>query len=252
MTSTRKPYLSVIITNYNEEQNLRTGVLEEIISYLNHQSYSYELVLVDDGSTDDTLRYLREFAKKHSHVKVIANKHMGKAAGIITGALSASGKNILFTDTDQSTPISEFAKFIGFLDQGYAVVFGSRSKREGAPLFRQVLAYGMVFFRTLTLNLPYRDTQCGFKSFSGEAAARIFTALKRVHPLTTITYPTTNPGFDLEIFYLARKFGFKAKEVPVLWTYRESKRVTFVKDAINGIKELLLVRWRALTNAYQI
>jgi dolichyl-phosphate beta-glucosyltransferase len=247
-----QPYLSVVITNYNEEQNLLTGVLNQIVAYLQDQSYTFELVLVDDGSRDNTLSLLHEFAKGKKNVRVIANSHMGKAAGIISGALAATGKIVLFTDTDQSTPISEFSKFIPYYSENYSVVFGSRSKRAGAPLFRQVLAFGMVFFRTLILNLPYRDTQCGFKSFSSVAAQRIFTTLKTVHPLKTIDYPTTNPGFDLEIFYLARKFGFKTKEVPVSWYYRESKRVTFFKDAVNGIKELLLVRWRSLSNAYKI
>lgn len=175
---------------------------------------------------------------------------MGKAASIITGAKHSSGQIVLFTDMDQSTPISELEKFLGRFASGYDVVIGSRTKRAGAPLFRQILAYGMVFLRTLILRLPFRDTQCGFKAYSQTAARAIFPVLARVHPLRIIDYPTTNPGIDLEILYLARKLGFKIAQVPVIWHYHESRRVSFVKDAIGGFKELLLVRYRSLTNQY--
>jgi glycosyltransferase involved in cell wall biosynthesis len=249
--SISKPYLSVIVTNYNEQSNLESGALENLIKYLKTKKFPWELILVDDGSTDSTLKYLQMFAKKHSHVQVLANPHMGKAAGVISGALTGKGEVILFTDTDQSTPITEFDKFIPLLQKGFSVIIGSRPSRPGAPLFRQVLAYGMVVFRTLILQLPYKDTQCGFKALKSDAAKRIFNTMKQVHPLKTITYPTTNPGFDLEILFLARKFGYQVGQVPVKWTYRESKRVSFVKDAINGIKELLIVRYRAMTNIYQ-
>jgi dolichyl-phosphate beta-glucosyltransferase len=100
--------------------------------------------------------------------------------------------------------------------------------------------------------LPYRDTQCGFKALTRQASAKIFSVMKSVHPPKAIDYPATNPGFDLEILYLARKLGFKVREVPVSWIYRESRRVSFVKDAVNGLKELFLVRWRSITNGYKI
>jgi hypothetical protein len=106
--------------------------------------------------------------------------------------------------------------------------------------------------RTLVLQLPYRDTQCGFKAFTFAAANKIFPVMRRVHPLSAIDYPTTNPGFDLEILYLARRLGYRVGQVPVTWYYRESKRVSFIKDAVNGLKELLLVRYRSWINSYQI
>jgi glycosyltransferase involved in cell wall biosynthesis len=245
-------YLSVIVTNYNEEENLKKGALDEIYNYLESQDYSFEMVLVNDGSSDSTLSLLTAFCETHPEARVINNPHMGKAAGVITGALAGVGEIILFTDTDQSTPISEFSKFIPLFKQGKAIVIGSRPSRPGAPLFRQILALGMVIMRTLVLQLPYRDTQCGFKALTAQSAKKIFSAMKRIHPLKAITYPTTNPGFDLEILFLARKYGYQVGAVPVQWSYRESKRVTFFKDAVNGIKELLLVRWRSLTNAYRI
>lgn len=247
-----KPYLSVILTNYNESDNLKNNPLEKIYKYLSSQKYSFEMVLVNDGSTDNTLDFLNKFSQNKNQVRIINNPHMGKAAGIITGALEANGDIILFTDTDQSTPISEFEKFIPLFSQNFDIIIGSRPSRPGAPLFRQILAYGNVLMRTLVLQLPYRDTQCGFKALTRTAAQKIFPIMKSVHPLKTITYPTTNPGFDLEILYLARKFNYRISEVKVNWFYRESKRVSFFKDAINGIRELLVVRWRSWTNTYKI
>lgn len=246
------PYLSVILTNYNEEANLANGALEEMYKYLKTAGFSYEIILVNDGSTDATLKLLQDFTDKHPQARIIDNPHMGKAAGVISGALAGKGEIILFTDTDQSTPISEFDKFIPMFKRGIGVVIGTRPSRPGAPLFRQILAYGLVLVRSIVLRLPYKDTQCGFKALTHSAANRIFKIMKQVHPLSPINYPTTNPGFDLEILYLARKLGFRVTEVPVIWFYRESKRVTFVKDAINGIKELLLVRYRSVINAYKI
>lgn len=244
-------YLSVIITAYNEEANLTNGVLDELLKYLHSQKYSWNLILVNDGSTDKTYEILAKYASRQKQIKLINNPHMGKAAGIITGSLAANGEIILFLDMDQSTPISEFAKFIPLFKSGKDVIIGSRSRREGAPMFRQILAFGMVVLRTLVLRLPVKDSQCGFKAFTNAAAKTIFTRLQKVHPSQEINYASTNPGFDLEILYLARKLNFKIAEVPVMWSYRESKRVAFVKDAINGLKELFLVRYRSLTNQYK-
>jgi dolichyl-phosphate beta-glucosyltransferase len=244
-------YLSVIITAYDEEINLKNGALDDVINYLKSQKYSWELILVNDGSTDKTKEIISSYVAKYPQIKLINNSHLGKAAGIISGCLAARGEIILFLDMDQSTPISEFSKLIPQFKSGFGVVIGSRSKREGAPLFRQILAFSMVFLRTLILRLPVRDSQCGFKAFTQKASRDIFTRLKKVHPPLPISYASTNPGFDLEILYLARKLGYKVAEVPVIWHYHESKRVTFRKDAINGLKELFLVRYRSLTNQYK-
>ena len=244
------PYLSVILPAYNEEANINSWVLADLIGYLKTQKFTWEVIVVNDGSTDATQSLLLGLFQKTRGIKLVNNPHLGKAASIITGAQNSSGQIVLFTDMDQSTPISELEKFMGRFNSGFDVVIGSRTKRAGAPLFRQVLAYGMVFLRTLILQLPFRDTQCGFKAFTKKSARAIFPVLARVHPVKPIDYPTTNPGFDLEILYLARKLGFRIAQVPVVWHYRESKRVSFIKDAVGGFKELLLVRYRSLTNQY--
>lgn len=244
-------YLSVIIPAYNESDNFNRGALDVVVSYLKEKDFSWELILVNDGSSDDTSQLLHSFSKKHKNVKVIDNPHQGKAATVITGALAAEGDIVLFSDMDQATPINEFDKFIP-LFKNNQVVIGSRKDRAGAPVFRQVLALGMVVFRTLLLRLPYKDTQCGFKAFTKPAAQRIFPIMNKVHPAKVIDGPAVNAGFDVELLYLARKFGFKVGQVSVAWRYQESRRVSFIKDAFSSIQELFLVRWRSLNNSYDL
>ncbi len=247
-----KPYLSVIISAYNEEENLRRGALNEVVDYLQKQAFSWELVVVDDGSTDTTAQLLRGFARGKPNIEIIDNPHMGKAAGVITGALQARGEISLLTDMDQATPISEVEKILHAIAKGNDIVIGSRSGRKGAPVFRYILAYGMIVLRTLILRLPYRDTQCGFKGYRTEAGKKIFGLMKSLRQFKVIEGPAVDPGWDVEFLYLARKLGYKAVEVPVAWHYQETRRVRFVYDAISGLHGLLLVRWRSLINAYRL
>ncbi len=246
------PFLSVIIPAYNEAANLSGDRLAPITSYLSSVGHTWELLVVNDGSTDATLDLLRRFAAHHDHVSVIDSPHRGKAATIITGVEQSRGRYIIFSDMDQATPISESQKLLSRLQSGSDIVIGSRTGRQGAPLFRQVLAYGMVILRGLLLRLPYRDTQCGFKGFDRAAADKIFPLMKRIHHFHPITEAAVNPGFDVELLYLGRKLGFKIAEVPVAWHHVQSTRVRFFRDAFSGFSELLLVRWRSLTGAYHL
>lgn len=243
-------YLSVIISAYNEEVNLKRGSLDQVLNYLGSQTYPWEVVVVNDGSSDATWELLIKYSAHNSKIKLIDNLHQGKAQGIITGVLAATGRRVLFTDMDQATPISETAKILDKMNSGYDIVIGSRSGRKGAPLFRQVLALGMVLLRTVILRLPFKDTQCGFKAFTHQAAGQIFTIMTRLRPQRVVNGPAVDPGFDIELLYLGRKLNFKICEVPVEWHYQESRRVRFVYDAISGMTGLLLVRWRSLTGAY--
>lgn len=248
----KQPYLSVIIPAYNEADNFGRGTLNEVGSYLEQQKYSWEVILVNDGSSDNTSELLHEYAKGKSRMKIIDNPHQGKALTVITGALVAKGEVILFSDMDQATPISESSKLLGKLKSNFDIVIGSRAGRKGAPLFRQVLAIGNVILRTIILGLPFKDTQCGFKLLTAKAGKEIFTHMKKFRPSVTIDGPAVDPGFDVELLYLARKLGYKVAEVPVDWHYQESRRVRFIYDAISGITGLLIVRWRSLTGAYEL
>lgn len=246
------PYLSIIISAWNEDENLSKGAMDKILKFLTSKTFKWELIIVDDGSDDNTLTVLNNYASVEKRLRVIKNLHMGKAQGIMSGVSLATGEIILTIDMDQSTPISEFDNFIKYFDQGSDIVFGSRQNRKGAPLYRQILAYGMVIFRLLVLRLPYRDTQCGFKAYKKEVAKKIFSVLQKIHPKNVVVGGVVNPGFDIEILYIGRKHGFKISEVKVVWQYENSKRVRFVKDALAGVKELLLVRWRSISNAYKL
>ncbi len=247
-----KPFLSIIVSAYNESENISRGCLEQMWNYLNKQKYSWELIIVNDGSSDNTSDLLHQFSSGKPGIKIIDNTHQGKASGILTAGLAAAGEIILFTDMDQATPISEVTKLLEKINNKYDIAIGSRSGRKGAPLFRQILAYGNIILRTLILRLPYLDTQCGFKAMRFSAAQKIFSAMRRLRPVVTIDGPAVDPGFDVELLYLGRKLGYKICEVPVVWHHQETRRVRFFYDMISGIKGLLLVRWRSLTNAYDL
>ena len=149
-----RPFLSVVIPAYNEMYNLRTGVLDSVYDYLADQNYSWEILFVDDGSTDNTAKIAEDFAKKHRNFTVYKEPHRGKAGTVTAGLLKAKGEIILFTDTDQATPIDQIEKVLPKFEKGYDVVIGSRHGREGAPIVRKIMATGFSFLRLLVLRLP--------------------------------------------------------------------------------------------------
>lgn len=247
-----KPFLSIIVPAYNESQNIARGCLDLMWNYFKKQKYSWEMIIVNDGSSDDTVTLLQQFSTGKPNVKIVNNTHQGKASGVLTGGLLAKGEAILFTDLDQATPISETSKLLEKITSGYDIAIGSRSNRKGAPLFRYILAYGNIVLRTLVLGMPYFDTQCGFKAIKYTAAQKIFSMMRKLRPVLTIDGPAVDSGFDVEMLYLGRKWGYKICEVPVVWHHQETRRVRFFYDMISGIKGLFLVRWRSLANVYEI
>lgn len=247
-----KPYLSVIIPAYNEEYNLRTGVLDSVYDYLKDQKYSWEILFVDDGSTDSTLKVAKDFAKKHKNFSVLPEPHRGKGGTVIAGMLKAKGEIILFTDADQATPIDQLEKVLPKFGNGYDVVIGSRHGREGAPLVRKIMASGFSFLRFIVLRLPFKDTQCGFKAFSKEAAGKIFKRLKIFNSSSINSEASVTAGFDLEVLYVAKKLGYKIAEVPVDWHHKEGTKVDPIKDSIEGLNGLIRVRLNALQNKYGV
>ncbi len=247
-----KPYLSVVIPAFNEEYNLRTGVLDSVYDYLKEQKYSWEIIFVDDGSTDATLKIANDFARKHGNFFVLKEPHRGKGGTVAGGMLKAKGEIILFTDTDQATPIDQLEKVLPKFKNGYDVVIGSRRGREGAPLIRKMMAWGFSLLRNIILRLPYRDTQCGFKAFTNSAAKNIFGKLQIFNTKEKNKGASVTAGFDLEVLYLARKFGLKVAEVPVDWHHKEGTKVDPIKDSIEGLKGLLQVRLNALNGKYNL
>jgi glycosyltransferase involved in cell wall biosynthesis len=249
----KKLLLSVVIPAYNEELNLKDNVLEEVNKYLKKQKYNWEVLIVDDGSTDETSNLVKSFIKKHKKFHLLEEPHRGKAGTVIAGMLKASGDIVLFTDMDQATPITELDKVLPKFEQGYDIAIGSRIGRKGYPLTRKAMAYGFMILRTLILRLPFRDTQCGFKAFRKEVSREIFKRMQIFNDKARIKGASVTAGFDLEILYIARKLKFKVAEVTVDWREKGlRKEVRPLKDSWDGLRDLIKVRINATLGKYKI
>ncbi|MEK7061155.1 MAG: dolichyl-phosphate beta-glucosyltransferase [Patescibacteria group bacterium] len=244
--------LSVVIPAYNEEKTIKNSSLDDVWSYLSKQKYNWEVVVVDDASTDKTLALSTEFAKNHKGIRVLAESHRGKGGSVIAGMLKASGDIILFADMDQATPINQIEKLLPEFNEGFDIAIGSRSGRKGAPIIRKAMAYGFSVIRTLVLRLPFKDTQCGFKAFKKDAAKNIFNKMMVVKEKTLKGGASVSAGFDLEVLYIARKLGYKVAEVPVEWHHKETERINPIKDSYEGLRDLLKVRINALQGKYKV
>ncbi len=242
--------LSVVIPAYNEAKNLKRGVLSEVNDFLKKNFSNWEVLVVDDGSNDETRKIVNDFCKKHSTFSLIEEPHRGKAGAVISGMLHAKGEVILFADMDQATPINELSKFLPKFEEGYDIVIGTRKDRKGAPLVRKIMAQGFTTLRTVILRLPYKDTQCGFKAFTREASNKIFPKLKIFKEQQLVKGAAVTAGFDLEILYIARKLGLKVAEVPVNWEHKGTDRVNPIKDSWAGLRDLMKVRLNALMGKY--
>lgn len=234
--------------------NLRKGVLDKVEHFLDRQKFEYEVIVVDDGSSDGSQEFVEKFSKENKRFKIIKNQHLGKAGAVSSGMLAAKGEYRLFTDMDQATPIEEVEKLLPFMGKNYDIVIGSRnSTRKGAPWTRALMAKGMIILRTLIVGIRgIQDTQCGFKMFKDNASEELFTKLEKFHHgYKKISGSSVTAGFDVELLFLAEKEGYKIKEVPVEWLYVESRRVSPIKDSINALLELLRIRYNDLSGKYR-
>ena len=248
-----KPHLSVVIPAYNEESNCKKGIIDEVPKYLEKQDYSYEIIIVDDGSEDKTATLAAGFAKKYKNVKVIKNPHQGKAATVKTGVEKAQGEFILFTDFDQATPISEVEKLLPFFPE-YDIVIGSRqlpgAKREKEPLYRHLMG---LCFNLVVQALAVRgiwDTQAGFKCFKGLVARELFAKLK-VYGRSKLVKGALVTAFDVELLFLAKKKGYKIKEVPIIWHHVATSRVNPLKDSLRMFRDVVKVRLNDIRGVYE-
>lgn len=246
-------WLSVVIPSYNEMTNVRRGVLEEILAYLKKQTYGWELVLTDDGSSDGTLLYLQDFAKKHARIRVLANAHQGKGPTVYAGMTQAVGDVRLFTDFDQATPIQELEKLLPFIEKEYDIVIGSRevqgAKREREPLHRHIMGKGFNFFVKFFTVRGIQDTQCGFKLFTKRATEKLFPLLHIYKP-GSVRGDAFTGAFDVELLYIAKKYGMKIAEVPVFWKYAKTNRVSPLKDSLRMLVDLMRIRTADMLGKY--
>ena len=244
------PKLSIIIPAYNEEKNLKKGVLLEVFNYLKTIDFTYELLLVDDGSSDGTIAEIKSQIKGKDNVRVVENPHGGKAYTVITGLMEAKGEVALFTDMDQATPLKELEKFLPKFEEGFDIVIGSRHGRKGAPLMRKLAAWGFSVLRGIILGLPFEDTQCGFKAFNKTSREAIFPKIKSEWGVVHFKGGAVNAGFDVEVLYIAKKLGFQIAEVPVEWNYVDTERVQVVKDAAAAIYDMIRIRLNDIAGKY--
>jgi len=243
--------LSVIIPAFNEIDNLKKGVLDSVKNYLSSQKYSYEVLIIDDGSTDGSTEFVENYSRKNPDVTLVRNNHGGKAIAVMTGLINSKGEIGLFTDMDQATPISEVEKILDGFNEGFDIVIGSRSGRKGAPLIRKFMAFGFSVVRTIILGLPFRDTQCGFKAFNRKSIDVIFPQLKeRWKKHLKEKGAAVNAAFDVETLFLAKKQGFKIKEVKVEWHHVGTERVQVVKDSIEAVIDIFKIRLNDLLGRY--
>lgn len=249
-----KVFLSVAIPSYDEMANLQKGVLEKVKNYLKKQKYSYEVIIVDDGSSDGSVDFLEDFTKENKHFRLIKNSHLGKAGAVTAGILAAKGEYVLFTDMDQATPIEEVEKLLPFFQENYDIVIGSRNSiRRGAPWSRRLMSRGWMLLRNSIINIKgITDTQCGFKMFRQEAAKRLFSVMRDFHHgYHAISGSNVTAGFDVELLYIAQKLGYSIKEVPVTWLYVETRRVNPLYDSLEGLSELIRIKQNDMGGKYE-
>lgn len=247
-----KTELSIVIPCYNEERNIRLGALENVAHYLEKRKINYEVIIVDDGSTDESQMLIEKFISDHHKFRLLRKQHQGKAATVIAGLLAAKNKYVLFTDLDQATPIDQIEVILPWFTKGYDLVIGSRNRnRKGAPLLRLAMARGFMIIRNLILDLGIRDTQCGFKAFKKETAIDVIPRLRVYNSKRSAQGSTVTAGFDVEFLYIAKLLGYKIAEVPVEWHYQETRRVNPLKDSWEGLIDLVKIRLNSIRGLYK-
>jgi dolichyl-phosphate beta-glucosyltransferase len=235
---------SIVIPAYNEGARL-AATMEKVIAYVHEQNWAAEVIVVNDGSTDNTAGIVQAFAEKDPIVRLVENRsNRGKGYSVANGMMSARGDVVVFSDADLSSPIEEMPKLLTALGEGADIAIGSRWLNAQLQTRRQSLQrqlFGRIFnlLLRITLGLKFKDTQCGFKAFTRRATRKI-VPLQRIERW----------GFDPELLFLARKFDCRVDEVPVLWADQGGSRIQPVADGVRMFQEMVRIRWYDLTGRY--
>jgi len=235
--------LSIVLPSYNEEKRL-PATLQRIAAYLKTSGRKAEVIVVDDGSTDQTVKVAESFQGKIEDLRIVSNgRNRGKGYSVRHGSLEARGEIVLFTDADLSAPIEEAEKLLVKMDE-YDVAIGSRAVNRALievheSKFREFA--GIVFNKIvrMILRLPFVDTQCGFKAFRREKCTIIFEqqTIERF-------------GFDPELLYLARHHGLHTVEVAVRWAHSPATKISLWRDSVQMFLDVVIIRWNALRGSY--
>jgi glycosyltransferase involved in cell wall biosynthesis len=251
-----KVFLSVVIPCYNEEENIKRGVLEEIFDFLKTQEFSWEVLVSDDGSTDNSCNLVKERISKFKNFFLVENPHGGKPSALLGGIKKARGEYILFSDMDQSTPISEIKKFLSYTKEKAEAIIGSRGVvRKDFPIYRKVGAFVFMSFRRALILSEIVDTQCGFKLFRADILKKIFPKLeffkeKKDRSGWVVT------SYDVELLHLIKKSGGRIVEIPVLWKDRDKSKTKgssfskYFKESKEMLLQILRVKFNDLRGFY--
>lgn len=238
------PHLSIVIPAYNECARIEAA-LDRVLATIEEQHWDAEVLVVDDGSTDDTASIVENWMDFFPRLHLIRNPgNKGKGYSVRNGLLQAAGTIVMFTDADLSAPMVEAERLISAIHGGADVAIGSRWLERDRqtihqPLYRQFFGRCFNAVTRIVMGLPFKDTQCGFKAFKRESAQVIFR-------LQTIE----RWGFDPEILFIARKLGYKIAEVPVTWGHDERSRMSYLKDGMKMLEEMALIRFNSLAGRY--
>ena len=237
-------YLSIIVPAYNEEKRLPKTLLD-MDKYLRKQKYEYEIIVVNDGSSDKTVEKVKKLKSEIKGLKLIDNKkNHGKGFVVRQGLLKAKGKIRLFSDADNSTSIDQIEKVFPWIKKGFDIVIGSRDAKGAVldppqPLFRMFLGNAFNLMVQITVGLwGVWDTQCGFKALTAKAANKILPKCK-----------IDRWAFDPEILVIGKKLGYKIKEIPVVWRNDINSKVKF-KGVVRMAIDLLKIRWNLISHKY--
>ena len=237
----RAPSVSVVIPAYNEYRRLPVALMNTI-DYLDSKctgDFTYEILVVDDGSSDETSEVVRKFEKIRPAVKLIRlPKNYGKGHAVRLGVLNAHGEKVLFADADGATPIQEIERLIKAIDEGADVAIGSRamfSKETSVKTvwYRKFLGRSFNRFVNLLVLPGIADTQCGFKMFKAKAAKFLFEQQQ-----------SDGFSFDVEILFIARKIGLTIREVPINWTNVPGSKVNLLVDSMKMVRDILVFKFR--------
>lgn len=238
------PELSIVVPAFNESTRIEHA-LDRIMSCVAEQGWNAEVLVVDDGSTDDTAAVVQRWMRNYPRLHLIQNPgNRGKGYSVRNGLLQAAGEIVMFTDADLSAPMEEAERLFAAIQNGADVAIGSRwldrtRQTIHQPLYRQFFGRCFNWITRMVMGLPFRDTQCGFKAFRRPAAQVIFR-------LQTIE----RWGFDPEILFIAQKLGYEIREVPVTWGHDERSRISYLKDGMKMLEEMARIRSNSLAGRY--
>lgn len=237
------PFLSLVIPAYNEESRI-SDTISSVTTFLDSRSFDWELIIANDGSTDDTAAIVRRYVKLDARVKHVTLPHGGKGWAVRKGMLEAKGRYRFLCDADLSMPIEQLPRFLPPECPPCEVVIASREAvgacRIGEPWTRHLMGRVFNIFAQFIVLPGISDSQCGFKCFTDVAATKLFS-LQRLDGF----------GFDVELLFLSRRLGMRVTEVPISWYYNTGGKVRPIQDSIKMIGDLLFIRWTCFKGRYK-